>query len=118
MKVLCSSVLAMEILVILLATSLATSTGSVSSTALAWTVGLAIMVLLALSIGALRSPWGLTVGWIMQVLVLATALVAGWSMLVIGLLFAVLWGVAIHLGHTYDRRVAEDAASDPTPPVR
>ncbi len=118
MKVLCSSVLGMEILVVLLATSLATSTGSVSSTGLAWLVGLAIMVLLALAIGALRSPWGLTVGWVMQLLVVATAFVAGWSMLVIGLVFAVLWGVAIHLGHTYDRRVAEEAGAEPTPPVR
>ncbi|MFN8173078.1 MAG: DUF4233 domain-containing protein [Candidatus Nanopelagicales bacterium] len=112
MKVLCSSVLGMEILVVLLATSLATSTGAVSNVRLAWGVGLAIMVLLALAIGTLRSPWGLTVGWVMQVLVLATALVAGWSMLVIGLVFAVLWGIAIHLGHTYDRAAAAEAATD------
>jgi hypothetical protein len=113
MKVLCSSVLGMEILVVLLATSLATSMGSVSNTQLAWFVGLAIMGLLAAAIGALRSPWGLTVGWVMQVLVLATAFVAGWSMLVVGLSFAVLWGVAIHLGYTYDRKVATEEADAP-----
>ena len=39
MKVLCSSVLGMEILVVLLATSLATSTGAVSNVRLAWGVG-------------------------------------------------------------------------------
>ena len=36
MRVLCSSVLAIEAIVVFLATSLATSNGSVANTALAW----------------------------------------------------------------------------------
>ena len=46
MRTLCESVLGIEAIVVLLATSLAASNGSVSSTTLAWTVGLALMVLL------------------------------------------------------------------------
>lgn len=114
MRMLCSSVLAMEALVVLLATSLVTSNGSVANTTLAWIVGGIVMVLLLLAIGTLRSPWGLTVGWVMQVLVLLTSFVAGWSMLVVAVVFAVLWGVAIHLGYTYDRRAAEET-DPPTP---
>ena len=102
MKVLCSAVLGIEAIVVLLATSLATSNGSVSNTALAWAVGLALMVLLFLAIGTLRRPWGLTAGWILQAVVLATSLVVGWSMLVVGGVFVVLWWLAIHNGSRVD----------------
>jgi Protein of unknown function (DUF4233) len=110
MKVLCSSVLGIEAIVVLLATSLATSNGSVSSTALAWTVGLVLMVLLFLAIGTLRRPWGLTVGWILQAVVLATSLVVGWSMVIVGGVFVVLWWLAIHNGSRVDamRAAAEE----------
>lgn len=110
MKVLCSAVLGIEAIVVLLATSLATSNGSVSNTALAWAVGLALMVLLFLAIGTLRRPWGLTVGWILQAVVLATSLVVGWSMLVVGAVFVVLWWLAIHNGSRVDAMRAQDRA--------
>lgn len=102
MKVLCSAVLGIEAIVVLLATSLATSNGSVSNTALAWTVGLGLMVLLFLAIGTLRRPWGLTVGWILQAVVLATSVVVGWSMLAVGGIFVLLWWLAIHNGSRVD----------------
>jgi len=111
-RALCSSVLGIEALVVLLATSLATSNGSVANTTLAWFVGFALMVLLVLSIGTLRRPWGLSVGWVMQVLVLATSLVVGWTMLVVGTVFVVLWFVAIWTGQRVDaqRALERDAA--------
>lgn len=102
MKVLCSAVLGIEAIVVLLATSLATSNGSVSNTNLAWAVGLGLMVLLFLAIGTLRRPWGLTVGWILQGVVLATSLVVGWSMVIVGGIFVVLWWLAIHNGSRVD----------------
>lgn len=111
MKVLCSAVLGIEAIVVLLATSLATSNGSVSNSALAWAVGLALMVLLFLAIGTLRRPWGLTVGWILQAVVLATSLVVGWSMLVVGGVFVVLWWLAIHNGSRVDA-LREQAGSE------
>jgi len=109
-KVLCSSVLAFEAIVVLLATSLATSDGSVSNTGLAWAAGLALILLLILGIGLLRRPGGLTVGWVLQGLVLLSAVVVGWTMLVVGAIFVVLWWVAIHTGSRVDAMRA--AASD------
>lgn len=102
MRVLCSSVLAIEGIVVLLATSLATSAGSVANTALAWAAGLTLMVLLFLAPATLRYRWGLTLGWILQALVLASAIVVGWTMLVVGGLFVVLWWLAIHNGSRVD----------------
>ena len=113
MNVMCASVLGIEAIVVLLATSLATSNGSVADTTLAWIVGLGLMVLLVAAAGLVRRPFGLTLGWIMQVLVLATAIVVGWSMLIVGVLFVVLWWLAIHTG----RRVeAMRAQGDESPP--
>ena len=102
MRVLCSSVLVIEAIVVLLATSLATSAGSVSNTTLAWAAGLALMVLLALAPATLRHRWGLTLGWVLQGLVLASAIVVGWTMLVVGGIFVVLWWLAIHNGSRVD----------------
>lgn len=102
MKVLCSAVLGVEAVVILLATSLAASSGAVSSTGLAWACGLALMVLLILAIGTLRRPWGLWFGWLLQGLVLASGVIVGWSMLIVGAIFVVLWWLAIRLGTRVD----------------
>ena len=110
MRVLCSSVLAIEAIVVFLATSLAASNGSVSSTALAWAVGLSLMTALILAIGLLSRPWGLTLGWVLQAVVLATSLVVGWTMLIVGAIFAVLWYLAIHNGRRVDALRAQ--ASD------
>jgi len=112
MRVLCSSVLGIEVIVVLLATSLATSNGSVTNTALAWGVGLALMALLIVAAGMVGRRGGLTLGWILQVLVLASALVVGWSMLVVGLLFVLLWWTAIYLGSRVDRAKATPPPAD------
>jgi hypothetical protein len=102
MRVLCSSVLAIEAIVVFLATALAASNGSVSNTALAWVAGLLLMVLLIVAIGTLGRPWGLALGWVLQAVVLATSLVVGWSMLIVGGVFVVLWYLAIHNGRRVD----------------
>jgi formate-dependent nitrite reductase membrane component NrfD len=118
-KVLCSSVLGIEAIVVLLATSLAASNGSVSNTSLAWAAGLALMLLLVLAIGTLRRPWGLALGWVLQGLVLASSIVVGWSMAVVAVIFVVLWWLAIHNGGRVDRlreqaTAQAQAAEDPS----
>jgi hypothetical protein len=110
MRVLCSSVLGVEAIVVFLATSLAASNGSVSNVTLAWVAGLALMVLLVLAIGVLGRPWGIAIGWAMQVLVLATSFVVGWTMLIVGGIFVVLWYLAVHNGRRVDALRAQ--ASD------
>lgn len=113
MKVLGSAVLAFEAIIVLLATSLATSNGSVENVRLAWALGLLLMVLLFAAIGTLRRPWGVVVGWVLQVLVLATALVVGWSMVVIGGIFVALWFVAVRAGRRVDGlRAAAEGSGD------
>lgn len=106
MRVLCSSVLGIEVIVILLATSLATSDGSVANTRLAWGIGIALMVLLVVAAGMVGRRGGLTLGWILQALVLASAIVVGWTMVIVGVLFVVLWWTAIYLGSRVDRAKA------------
>ncbi|HAN72383.1 MAG TPA: DUF4233 domain-containing protein [Actinobacteria bacterium] len=114
MKVLCSSVLGIEVIVVLLATSLATSDGSVSNTRLAWGIGIALMVLLAVAAGMVGRRGGLTIGWILQVLVLASAIVVGWTMVIVGVIFVALWWTAIYLGSRVDRAKATAPPPDPT----
>lgn len=113
MRVLCSSVLAFEVIVVFLATSLAASGGAVSDPAWAWAAGLTLMVLLAVSIGTLGRPWGIGVGWIMQALVLATSVVVGWTMLVVGAIFVLLWFLAVRNGRRVDALRADRSAGEP-----
>ena len=112
MRVLCSSVLGVEAIVVFLATSLAASNGSVSNVGLAWATGLLLMLLLILAIGVLGRPWGIAVGWAMQVLVLATSLVVGWTMLIVGGIFAVLWFLAVRNGRRVDAMRAQASDGD------
>jgi hypothetical protein len=112
MRVLGASVLSIEAIIVFLATSLAASNGSVSNVGLAWAVGLALMVLLVLTAGLLGRPWGVALGWVMQGLVLATSIVVGWVMLVVGIMFVVLWYLAVRNGRRVDaiRAQGGDAA--------
>ena len=109
MRVLCSSVLGIEVIVVLLATALVTSNLTLENTAAAWGVGIALMVLLILGAGMVGRRGGITFGWILQLLVLLSAVVVGWAMLVIGVIFVALWATAIHLGSRVDRAKAERA---------
>lgn len=102
MRVLGSAVLAIEAIVVFLGTALAASNGSVSNTGAAWATGLILMTLLIVGLGTLGHRWGVWFGWVLQVLVLATSLVVGWTMLVIGLIFAVLWIFAVRQGRRVD----------------
>ncbi len=109
MKVLGSAVLAMEAIVILLATSLAASMGS-ANPGLAWGLGGVLIVLLVLATRTMGRPSGVIVGWVLQGLVLATAIVVP-AMWVVGGVFAVLWFFAVRNG----RRVDAMRAAAPPP---
>lgn len=99
MKVLGSSVLAFEIVIILLAIPVALwsndNTGLVVAAALIIAVGLVVALV------GLRRGWGLTVGWVMQAALIAYGLLAAW-MFVIGVIFTILWWAAIHYGSRVD----------------
>jgi hypothetical protein len=65
------------------------------------------MVMLALAPATLRYRWGLTLGWVLQLLVLASAFVVGWAMAIVGGIFVVLWWLAIQNGARVDAARAD-----------
>ena len=101
MRVLCSSVLAIEALVVLLGIPVATSNGSISNPSVAILVGVLLALMLVLSIGTLSRPWGLGLCWVLQAVVLATGLLVP-LMFIVGGIFVVLWYAAVHNGRRVD----------------
>lgn len=69
-------------------------------------VGLGLAVLCFLAAGAMRRPWGVTLGWLIQVATFASALVVR-EMLGVGLVFAVLWVGSLVLCHRVEEQLAE-----------
>jgi len=63
-----------------------------------------------LDAGLLRRPWGITVGWVLQVATLAFALVVP-MMLLVGLLFGGLWLTALVQGRNLDEHTRRVDAS-------
>lgn len=70
-----------------------------------WIGGLVLAVLFGLAAGLLRSRVGEPVGWVLQAVLLATALVLP-LMAVVGALFVAAWVVALVLGARIDRESA------------
>jgi hypothetical protein len=58
-------------------------------------------VLCILDAGLLRRPWGITLGWALQLATLACAFIVP-AMLVVGLLFGALWLMALVQGCAMD----------------
>ncbi|HEY8821676.1 MAG TPA: DUF4233 domain-containing protein [Dermatophilaceae bacterium] len=106
----------------LVARGLASANGSdTSSTFLL--VGSLLAVLCILDAGLLRRPWGVTLGWTLQIATLACAFVVP-MMLFVGVLFGALWLTALAQGRAMDEHVkqvdakwyAAEEASGPAPP--
>lgn len=106
MRVLTSSVLIMEAIVLLLAIPVAVVAGGQP----AWVGWLfaALALLCALLPGFFRRPFFVPAGWTVQALVVASGLFIGWMMIVLGVVFTALWWTALHLG-----RKAESAQLAP-----
>ena len=109
MRVLGSSVLAMEVIIVLLAWALAQGLYPDSNQALVLGLVLALEALLILAIAMLHKPWGVTLGWILQVAVLALGFLVP-TMFIIGGIFVVLWFFAVRNGQRVDALRAERAA--------
>ena len=73
----------------LVARGIASAQGDEGGSTWLW-VGVALAVLCFLAAGMMRRAWGVTLGWLIQLLTLASAVVVP-MMLVVGLLFLVLW---------------------------
>lgn len=69
-------------------------------------VGLALSAVLIVACAFLTKPYGMLLGWVLQVLVLATGIVEP-MMFLVGILFALTWLYGIRTGARLDRENAE-----------
>ena len=110
MRVLGTSVLISVAIVVLLAALVAGGTGAADSMGTALLIGSALAAALIVGAGLLRNPAvGITIGWILQVFVLAGGF---WvpAMWVVGLVFVALWFLAVRNGTRVDALRAQRAA--------
>lgn len=80
--------------------------------------GLSLAVLAILVSGALRRPWGITAGWLVQVLTFASAVVL-LPMVAVGVIFTSIWVLALTQGPKMDALTAQwhaDQADQPHEP--
>ena len=89
----------------LVAGGLARAQGDEAGSAWLW-VGVGLAVLCFVAAGLMRRPYGVTLGWLIQVATFAAALVVP-AMLGVGLLFAVLWVGGLVLCRRVEDQVAE-----------
>ena len=68
-------------------------------------IGSLLAVLCILDAGMLRWPWGITLGWVLQIATLATAFIVP-AMLLVGLLFGALWLTALIQGRAMDEHTS------------
>ncbi len=88
----------------LVARGLASATGSNTSSTF-MLMGSLLGALCILDAGLLRQPWGITLGWILQIATLACAFVVP-TMLFVGVLFGALWLTALAQGRAIDEHVS------------
>jgi hypothetical protein len=107
-----AAVLVFEGMVVFFATLVALDLSDVDDATLWWTGG-TLAVACVLAAGLLGRPWGYLAGSALQVLVVAAGFLVP-AMFVLGLVFAALWFLALHLG----RKVARMQAAQPPPEPR
>ena len=100
----CAAIVAMEGLAVALAAPVMISIGGVSA-GLAVPLGLGFFVACILVAGLLRRPWAYWLGWALQVVAIGMGFLIS-IMFVIGVIFAVLWGMADFLGRKIERERA------------
>jgi hypothetical protein len=91
-----AAVLFFEAIVVMLGIPVAITVSDVSA-GIAIPVGVALIVLLLLTAGLLRRPFGYALGWVDQVLVVGSGIFVP-AMFIIGGVFAVLWAAAMYFG--------------------
>lgn len=108
MRVLGNAVLIFQIIVLALAIPVAIVVSGVPAVTAGWTAGVLIVLAIA-AMGVITKPAGLVLGTAVQVGTLVAGLVVP-TLLLLGIIFAVLWGFAVVLGRRVDR--AKAAAAD------
>ncbi|MCX6460945.1 MAG: DUF4233 domain-containing protein [Actinobacteria bacterium] len=101
MRVLGSTVLALEAIMLLLAIPVALTVTRSQSTTMVVVVFVGLAILCILALGVVARPQGPAVGWVLQALVIATGFLVP-VMFVLGAVFALLWFAAVRLGTRAD----------------
>ncbi len=68
--------------------------------------GIALTVVLVVACAVLSKPWGIAVGWGLQLVLILTGF-AEPTMFIVGVLFAICWWYGIRAGMRIDREVAQ-----------
>ncbi len=121
----CAAIISMEGLAVALAAPVMISIGGVSA-GLALPLGLGFFVACIVVAGMLRRPWAYWVGWVLQAVAIGMGFLIP-IMFVVGVIFAVLWGMADILGRkieseraaafeAFDRITAEEEAGEEAEP--
>jgi ABC-type uncharacterized transport system permease subunit len=108
MRTLASSVLVAEAFVVFFATLVAKDLSDLDGRTV-WLVGGSLSLACLIVTALLRRPAGYVLGWVVQGLVLAAGVVVP-AMFVLGAIFVVLWGLALHLARKAERLQAGSAA--------
>ncbi|TAK68884.1 MAG: DUF4233 domain-containing protein [Actinomycetota bacterium] len=101
MRVLCSSVLVFEAIVLGLSIPVAITVGGYPATAVAIGGGL-LVLLCVVAIGTLPRLPGVVLGWAVQVGAIGSAVLVP-AMVILGGIFAALWWCALHYGRRADQ---------------
>lgn len=113
MRVLTSSVLVMEAIMLGLAIPVAVVAGG-QPAAVGWLLGALALACLLLP-GAFARPFYVPVGWALQVAVIACGVVEP-MLFALGAIFAALWWAALHLGRKAEQAQSAQQAP-PAPPA-
>ncbi|MFM8774143.1 MAG: DUF4233 domain-containing protein [Actinomycetota bacterium] len=104
MRVLGGSVLALEAIVVILASPVVIVVGTLPvSPAIAIPVGVALAIALIVVARSVTRPWAIPAGWVLQALVVLTGFLAP-AMFIVGGIFALLWLLAIRLASEVEGR--------------
>lgn len=113
MRTLCAAVLTFESIIVLLAIPVAVVVYGVSAP-IGIIGGGALMVACLFVAGSQKRTWGLTAGWVLQVLIVATGFIVP-AMFFLGVVFAIMWFYAIRVGRQGDAikaaRQAQESAT-------
>ncbi len=111
----CALVLAAQSVIVFFGALVAWGIGSAekagAATAYLW-VGSAVAVLCVVAAGLMRTAYGVTLGWLIQVGTLAAAVIVP-LMALVGLIFGGLWVVCLVQGHRIDELQRSHQASGP-----
>lgn len=69
-------------------------------------VGIALSVVMVLACAVLRKPWGIGLGWVLQVVLILTGIFEP-AMFLVGALFAICWWYGIRTGIRLDREAGQ-----------